>query len=266
MNNLSIYCVTNKRVKFLENFDYNLAWVGNENIPKNYLRCDNKYNIFFKEKYYSELTFHYWYWKNLINLEKNEWVGFCQKRRFWIKTETMVNTINENNIKQNLVVEPLEAWSNYDAIICKPIKISGAKKIKLLKRGWKNLIKDPSILFDSKKENIALHFDMHHGYGNLDLAIEEIQEQDKEGFKKFVYGQNFFNPHIMFISKTSIANKWFGVLFPWLERCEKKFGFNNLNGYDTTRLYAYLAERYLSFWFKKYTNSREENWIQLDSH
>ena len=266
MSGLSIYCVTNKRVKFLENFFYNLAWVGNQDAPKNYLKCDNKKNIFFKEKYYSELTFHYWYWKNLLNIEKNEWVGFCQKRRFWIKPNATINSINENNIKDNLLIEVLEDWNQYNAIICKPIKISGAKKIKILKRGWKNLIKDPMILFDETKENIALHFDMHHGYGNLDLAIEEVEEQDRKELKKLVYEKNYFNPHIMFISKTNIANKWFNVLFPWLERCEKKFGFNKLEGYDKTRLYAYLAERYLSFWFKKYAKTREENWIQFDNH
>ena len=77
MNNINIYCVTNKRLEFLENFGYNLAWVGKGEAPHNYLKCDNKINIYFKEKYYSELTFHYWYWKNLLNLAKKEWVGFC---------------------------------------------------------------------------------------------------------------------------------------------------------------------------------------------
>ena len=46
-------------------------------------------------------------------------------------------------------------------------------------------------------------------------------------------------------------NRWFSVLFPWLFRCENVFGFKKLKGYDTQRLYAYLAERYLSFWFNK---------------
>ena len=32
----------------------------------------------------------------------------------------------------------------------------------------------------------------------------------------------------------------------------KNFKFEDLKGYDTTRLYAYLAERYLSFGLKKY--------------
>ena len=128
------------------------------------------------------------------------------------------------------------------------------------------MINDPLILFDKKRENIKLHFDMHHGYGNLDLAIEEINEIDKDEFKKFINEKNYFNPHIMFISKPYIANKWFNVLFPWLERCEKKFGFEGLKGYDTTRIYAFLAERYLSFWFKKYTKYKEENWLQLDNY
>ena len=61
----------------------------------------------------------------------------------------------------------------------------------------------------------------------------------------------------MFISKPYVAQKWFETLFPWLERCENIFGFKNLKDYDTTRLYAYLAERYLSFWFKKYTKYLE---------
>ena len=61
--------------------------------------------------------------------------------------------------------------------------------------------------------------------------------------------------------KKNIINNWFNSLFPWLERCEKVFGFENLSGYDTQRLYAFLAERYLSFWFEKYTKNLEWPWI-----
>ena len=38
----------------------------------------------------------------------------------------------------------------------------------------------------------------------------------------------------------------------------------NLKGYDQTRLYAYLAERYLSFWFNKYTKVKKANWTFFD--
>jgi hypothetical protein len=68
----------------------------------------------------------------------------------------------------------------------------------------------------------------------------------------------------MFITKPEILKKWFSKLFNWLEKCEKVFGFENLEGYDTIRLYAYLAERYLSFWYRKYTNYKEHPWVFID--
>ena len=46
---------------------------------------------------------------------------------------------------------------------------------------------------------------MHHGYGNLDLAIEEIQEQDKSEFRKFVYTKIHLIPTYMFIAKKKIT-------------------------------------------------------------
>ena len=82
MNKIKFFCVTNKEVNFLKKENYNLCWVGSEEAPKNYIKCDNKINIYKKEKYYSELTFHYWYWKNMLSNETdNQWIGFCQKRR-----------------------------------------------------------------------------------------------------------------------------------------------------------------------------------------
>ena len=267
MSLLDIYCVTNKRVSFLneKNIDYKIGWVGKEQPELNYIFCNKKDNIFYKEKYYSELTFHYWYWKNILSLKNKNWIGFCQKRRFWIKSESENKEINQNNIQEHVLINPEKNWNNYEAIICKPIDISGAKKIKIFKRGFRSLIKDPSILWNSKKENILLHFDMHHGYGNLDKAINLLDVSDSEEFRNFVHTENSFNPHIMFISKSEIANVWFKKLFIWLERCENVFGFKKLSGYDTSRLYAYLAERYLSFWFKKYTAYKEQPWVFIDN-
>ena len=263
--NLKIYCVTNKKVNFISKKVYHLAWVGGQKAPPDYVNCESGENINHKEKYYSELAFHYWYWRNLLKSENpDNWIGFCQKRRFWI-TKEMQENINQQNINEYLITEPSKDWSKYDSIICKPINVSGAKKIKIIKRGWKNLIKDPLILFSKKKQNILLHFDMHHGYGNLQKAINELDIDNQNDFKDYVSKNNTFNPHIMFIAKPAIINKWFEALFPWLERCEKKFRFDDLVNYDTGRMFAYLAERYLSYWFKKNTKYKEENWVQLDN-
>ena len=264
MNKIDMYCVTDKDLPFLHNLPYNLAGVGKSNFSEKYLRSDTKKNIFIKEKYYSELTFHYWFWKNLLNISENKWIGFCQRRRFWINTSSEGKNINVENINEHLLEKMPKNFEKYDSVICKPISLSGVKKMKIIKRGWKNLLINPSILINEKKQTIQLHFDMHHGYGNLKKALELVDDNDREDFKTYVKQKNSFNPNIMFISKPEIIDKWFTSVFSWLSRCEDVFGFENLKGYDQSRLYAYLAERYLSFWFKKYTNFIESPWITLE--
>ena len=262
--NLKIYCVTNKNLPHLEASKLNLAGVGNKIFSEKYIDSSKKNNIFYKEKHYSELTFHYWYWKNLLESENFKWVGFCQKRRFWVKKKSNIKNINTNNLIENLLEVPDPDWKNFDSILCTPIDVSGAKKIKLIKRGWRNIINEPSILFDRKKETIKVHFDLHHGYGNLDKAINVMDEDDRYDFDQYVSNNSIYNPHIMFITKPEILKKWFSKLFSWLEKCEEVFGFESLKGYDTARLYAYLAERYLSFWYRKYTNFKEQPWVFID--
>ena len=264
MKNLEMYCVTDKELKFLDDSNYNIGWVGEKNSPKNYISCNKDDNIFFKEKYYSELTFQYWYWKNKLDLNEKNLIGFCQKRRYWIKKNSVNSIIDKSNIHNHLLIEPSEEWNNIESIICKPIYVNKVKKIKMLKRGLKSIIKNPSILFNESKQTLLFHFDMHHGHGNLEKAIKLVNQEDREEFFNFVNSSVSYNPHIMFIAKPDVANKWFETLFPWLLRCEEVFGFENLKGYDTQRLYAYLAERYLSFWFTKYTKSLSWPWALID--
>ena len=60
------------------------------------------------------------------------------------------------------------------------------------------MIKNPLLFFD-KRRNIKFHFDMMHGNGNLEKAIELLDLKEREDFKKFVNLEVCFNPHNMFI-------------------------------------------------------------------
>jgi len=261
MKKLEMYCITNKVVNIVNETNYKIGWVGKEKPPNHYILCNSKDNIFHKEKYYSELTFQYWFWKNKLDLKHENWIGFCQKRRFWLKKKLIHAKIDKSNFSDCILQDVPNEWDNFDSIICEPIFVNKVKKMKMIKRGLRSIIKDPSIFFNQKKQSLLLHFDMHHGYGNMEKAINLINEEDRNDFYNYLNSSTSYNPHIMFISRPHIANEWFSVLFPWLERCEKVFGFDNLSGYDTQRLYAFLAERYLSFWFKKYTKSIEWPWV-----
>ena len=262
MNNFKLFCITNIQNQELEDLPFDLAGVGKNTFNSNYITCNKGQNINEKEKYYSELTFHYWFWKNKLNhFPDVTWIGFCQRRRFWVNS----TNIEENYTLKNIILNkpPIE-WNGYNSVITKPIDLKTTKTMKIIKRGWKNLLKNPNILFNKNLHTIKLHFDMHHGHGVLDKAIHVMQEKDREDFRSYVSTKTFFSPHIMFFSKKKIIDQWFNDLFNWLFECEKIFGFDKLKGYDQTRLYAYLAERYLSFWFKKYTKTIEWPWIFKD--
>ena len=261
---LKIFCVTNKRVQHLENTSLKLVGVGKEKLPDFYLKCNYNDNIYHKEQYYSELTFHYWYWKNMLDKNKNEWVGFCQKRRIWTRTNISSNRINKESIKKNLLNYIPNEWENYESIICKSINVFPVKKMKMIKRGFRSILKNPSILFDASKQSVLLHFDMHHGYGNLEKAINCMSDSDRSDFLTYVTKSVKFNPHIMYISKPKILHNWFSDLFNWLNKCETIFEKKKLNDYDTGRLFAYLAERYASFWFKKHTKFYEQSWAVIE--
>ena len=261
---LELYCVTNRRTQHLEKTNLRLAGVGKEVFPNSYILSNHKDNIYHKERFYSELTFHYWYWKNYLDLTNNNWIGFCQRRRIWIKKSSENKLINKDNLNEHILEKADESWQESNAIICKPINLNPVKKMKIIKRGWRSMIKDPSILFDKSKQNILLHFDMHHGYGNLERAINLLDTNDRHDFYNYVTKNTKFNPHIMYIAKKKVLNQWFKNLFEWLERCETIFDKKSLTGYDSTRLFAFLAERYASFWFKKYTKYKEQPWVFID--
>ena len=59
----------------------------------------------------------------------------------------------------------------------------------------------PSLFLD-KKRNIKFHFDMMHGEGNLDKAINLLEAKDKNDFKDYVNSEVSFSPHNMFICKS----------------------------------------------------------------
>ena len=71
---------------------------------------------------------------------------------------------------------------------------------------------------------------MHHGYGNLNKAINLLNKEDRKDFFDYCNKSISYNPHIMFIAKPNIVNTWFEALFPWLLRCEKEFGLGDTAG------------------------------------
>ena len=253
---MKMFCITiyNDHYDKINKFGYTPVGLGENIISNEFLKDNTGKNIKSKNPFYGEYTFHYWLWKNKIESLKNNWIGFCQYRKYWSIKNNKNDYKNLDQLNDNILKEIPKKYENYESILGEPLYINNFKLAKFLKKNLIKIIKNPYLLLDKSKRNIKFHFDLMHGEGNLDKAISLIDQKDRNDFITFVNSEVSFNPHNMFICKSNkILNSYYESVFPWLERCEKEFGFQ-LDGYGLKRIYGFLAERYISFWFKKYTN------------
>jgi hypothetical protein len=265
MNNLNIYCLSIYPVQFnlFKKLKYIPVGLGKNNFSDDWLKDNTGNNISIKNPYYSEFTFHYWFWKNLIHtIPSNAWIGFCAYRRFWsnndnLHSDEIDKIINIKNFEQYALKEIKTNWNNYEVILGEEIKLNRIKLIKIIKNGGIKSIINNYKPFISGEMNIKFQFDIFHGSGNIEKAINILDKNEQNDFYKFVINESSFNRGNMFICKSKdIINKFYTSLFKWLFDCEKIFGFNETD-YGKKRIYAFLGERYMSYWFKKYTIFKE---------
>ncbi len=94
-------------------------------------------------------------------------------------------------------------------------------------------------------------FRVFHGSFYLDTAINLLPKKYRKDFEIFMGGHLLY-PYNMFICKNhKVLFKFYEEIFPWLFACEKKFKNTNLVGYNKVRIYGFLAERFMPFWFMK---------------
>ncbi len=260
MKNFNIYCMClhDHHLNNLKKLNYVPVGLGQNSFTNEWLRDKTGENISSKNKFYGEYTFYYWFWKNLLQkLSSNEWVGFTGYRYHWsnsnkIGSDEINKIINKENFNEFILKKIPKEWENHKVILGEEIFINNWKISKVLKHGKKQFLLNPKF-FLKKNRNIKLHFDVFHGENILDRAINIMDENDREDFRKFVNEKVSFNrENLFFCNSKEIMNNYFNSIFSWLKKCEDILGFS-LKGYGQTRMYAFLAERYLSFWFNKYT-------------
>ena len=259
MNNYKIFCMclNEHHLINIKKLNYIPVGLGKNNFSTDWLRDNTDDNISVKNPYYGEYTFYYWYWKNMLHENINgSWVGFSGYRYHWaqentINSDLITKNINNNNYNNYILKNIPKEWDSYEVILGEEIFIDKWKLSKIFKHGKKKLLKKP-LAFIKRNQNIELHFDIFHGEGNLNKAINVLEEKDREDFRKFVKEKKSFNRENLFFCKSNkLMDAYFSSVFKWLKNCENVFGFN-LEGYSMTRMYAFLAERYLAYWFNKY--------------
>ena len=263
---MKIYCLS------IYNENYNLfkklgllpVGLGKNKFTNKWLNDKSGKNIYKKNKNFGEYTFHYNYWKNFLKKEKkNEWIGFCTYRRFWIKN-TNKSPKKISDLNKIVIKSPLNNWKNYDVILTSPIKINKIKNMKLIKRNFLEVLKKPSVLV--KKNTLEEHFNIFHGSYFLKESIKILSKKDQIGFSKYL-NKHKLNAYNMFICKNKkILDHYYKTIFPWLFKCEKKFKNKKLKGYDKVRIYGFLAERFMPYWFKSRYEVYENKICYFDTH
>ena len=255
MKKLSMFCITsnNKHLDIIKKIGYIPVRTGEGKHPDGFFTDNTKKNISFKNPNYGEYSFHYWIWKNYLNELKESWIGFCQYRRFWSLDQNL-DVKDFEKFNRGIIKSIPEKYEKYDVILGNPMFVNQFRLSKFIKKNFKVFFRNPSLFFNKKKRNLKFHFDMMHGRGNIDRAIELLDKHDKQSFRDYLTNSVSFNPNNMLICKSSeTLNIFYQSIFPWLEKCENEFGFN-LDGYGLKRIYGFLAERYMPYWFQKNTN------------
>ena len=277
---IKMFCITHKPITDIFNLGLIPFGVGINDYPKNFITEIIGVNIANKNKFYGETTFHYWFWKNELksNIEDGQWFGMNQYRRYFVKIENKSRILNINGhqgflrnltnidqLKNILQLEISEEWKNYDVILCEPWSLEVHKFSKLFKKAKLDLIKDPLLFFKKQKHNIRLHFNMYHGKFFLDKAISLLPKEDQESFIQYLTINTKLKGHCIFMSnKKKIVEKFYQNLFDWLFKCEKVFGLSNLRGYGQQRIYSFLTERYMPYWFEKNSKVLTWPWVYYD--
>ena len=256
MKKLKIFCLSLEpnHYDFINDFGYIPVGLSDKIFDSKWFTDKNGENIAFKNKNYGEYTFHYWLWKNYLDKLEDGWIGFCQYRKFWSLNQYKNQDIKFNTLNNQVLKEIPENFQSYDSILGYPMYVNQWKLMKFIKKGFKLVIKKPNVILNKDKRNLNFHFDLMHGENNLNKAINLLDDTNREDFRNFVNTEVSFNPHNMFICKSkSLLKDYYEDVFPWLERCEKLFGFKNLKGFGKIRIYGFLAERFMSYWFQKNT-------------
>ena len=67
---MKIYCITHKPIDGIKSLNLIPFGVGKAKFPNDYIIENSGDNIAHKNYNYSETSFHYWYWKNILNQKK----------------------------------------------------------------------------------------------------------------------------------------------------------------------------------------------------
>lgn len=168
-----------------------------------YLRDDDGENISDQNPFFSELTGHYWIWKND---KTSDIIGCCHYRRYLIKEDDTL--FQENELKAML--------SHYDMITTKLLTL---------------------------EHSYYEAFDDRHHQRDLDIlgdVLLELRPEYSQAYQRIIHGNRTYFGN-MFIMKRERFHHYMEFLFPVLFEVQQRVDMTGYDGYQK-RLFGFLSE------------------------
>ena len=106
------------------------------------------------------------------------WWSKC-RRKFWKKQSDLHIENSFENFNNIILKEIPKNLDHYETIIGEDFFVNQFRLSKFIKHNFKKIFFEPSLLYDKNKRSIKFHFDMMHGNGNLDKAIDVLSKKEK---------------------------------------------------------------------------------------
>jgi hypothetical protein len=238
MNPVRLYCVTHKPFTLPDMDNVHLLQVGNAQHTFANLRDNTGDNIATKNPYYSELTAHYFIWKN----RPSDKVGFCHYRRYLLPP-TSSNWLRESGFARH----------------SSGFRVPEAQLLDHLHDRRESYIADFAPLLEKAEFLLPKASANSAGFINQYMSIHDaaplfrvlalLAEQDDKLGKvayRFLTTAQQSHWNNMFFARWEAFDRYCQFLFPLFERLEGEIALPQ-NTYQQ-RVYAFLSERLFNFW------------------
>ena len=153
MSKTIIFCLTLNpdHENLIKKLSYVPVGLGNKKFTSDCFSDKTGINISNKNPYYGEYTFHYWIWKNYINKINEEWVGFCQYRKFFSKNINPKDVKDFETLNSTTIKEIENNNERFDCILGNKFSVENYKLSKILKNHLLSFLLRPKLFFSKKK-------------------------------------------------------------------------------------------------------------------
>ena len=251
-NNLKIFLSYHKNTPVYKSDSFQPIQVGTELGDKlDFALKDNTGdNISFLNKYYCELTGHYWVLKNYIDTCEEEYIGFAHYRRLpdlkTLSDEDFPSIYGINYSVSQQLFEDLVSSDLYD--YCKDYDVILPCSVYM----YANTV-NPSLREDEQHYNLYDHFKTEHKNNLLDLLYEIADDELKQYLSQCFSMEKayFYNIYIM---KKDLMKDFLSWQFDILEKLGQKIGGWEQEKY--LRMAGFVAETLTNVWVKMKTDKQ----------